>query len=87
VARRRRTGAAQIFEQHDHFVLLIGEARPRSAHTRALEAVELSGEIGAVAREPFQDAGSQEFGDELQLVGGEALQETAGLGFQGRIST
>ena len=79
------SGAAEEFEEEDHFVVLIG-AGGRGPHL--LETGDFAGEFGAGTgggAGSFEDTGAEVFGDELQLVGGEsghkAADSGAGSGF------
>jgi hypothetical protein len=73
-----QTAAAQILEQQDHLVIVqAGVLRPG-----LLESSEPLCQFGAratAAVRRFQDRGADELGDELQLVRGQAEQETTGF--------
>ena len=76
---------AQVFQQQDHLVLLVGSARG-AVCPRLLKARDSFGELRAIARavhRRIQNAGAQKFGDELQFVGGQPGQEAPGLDFSG----
>ena len=82
--RPRRAAAAQVLQQNDHLMFLVGGATRMATSRRLL-----------VARNPFsplcprsagtdgriENAGAQESSDELQLIRGQAPHETAGPGF------
>jgi len=73
--------AAQIFEQQDHLVVPIlgpaGAGRASKLELRNLLSQLSAGTAIFSAR--FEDTGSQEFGDKLELIEGQAIEETAGL--------
>ena len=81
---------AQVFEQQNHLVLLIGGAHPGAVCPRLLKARDSFGELGAIARavhRRIQNTGAQELGNELKFVGRQTGQEAPGLGFQRLIGT
>ena len=82
--------SAQVFEQQNHLVFLVGGAYSGAAPPRLLKARDSFGEFRAIARamqRRIQNTGAQELGDELKFVGRQAGQEAAGLRFQRLIGT
>jgi hypothetical protein len=76
---------AQVFEQQNHLVFLVGGARPGAVFPRLLKARDSFGEFGAIARafhRRIQNTGTQELGNELKFVGRQTGEEAPGLGFQ-----
>ena len=81
---------AQVFEQQDHLVFLVGGVRAGAVCPRLLEARDPFGDLRAIARavhRRIQNTGAQELGNELKFVGRQAGQEAPGLGFQRLIGT
>ena len=81
---------AQVFEQQNHLVFLVGRAHPGALCPRLLEARDSFGELRAIARavhRRVQNTGAQKLGNELKFVGRQAGQEAPGLGFQRLIGT
>jgi hypothetical protein len=82
--------SAQVLEQQDHFVFLVGGAQLGAVCPRLLKERDSFGELRAIARtvhRRIQDTGAQELGNELQFVGRQAGQEAPGPGFQRLIGT
>lgn len=83
IARIRRTAAAQILEQEDHFMIFVrGMTSVTAVRHLPIACNPLGplrpGRAGFAGR--VQNAGSQKFRDELQFVRGQALDETPGPG-------
>jgi hypothetical protein len=80
-------GAAEEFQEEDHLVILVGGA---GGGTVLLELGDTGGQFGAGAAGlpvGFEDAGAEVLGDELELVGGEAVDKAPGAGAAARFGT
>jgi hypothetical protein len=87
---RGRAAAAQILEQQNHLMFPVGGPSLAAAVGRLLVAGNALGPLcpGCARIAPqVENAGAQKLRDELQFVGGQALDETAGLGSMGTIGT
>ncbi len=85
-----RSYSAQVFEQQNHLVFLVGGAYSGAVPSRLLKARDSFGEFRAIARtmhRRIQNTGAQELGNELKFVGRQTGQEAAGLRFQRPIGT
>ena len=78
-------GAAEVFEQENHFVLLVVKGIPATRYSVccrpvpvALKLLDRFRQFGAAATAPpaaLQNASAQELGNVLQFVSGQTLQE------------
>src|SRR5260370_6233593 len=79
-----RSYSAQVFEQQNHLVFLVGVAYSGAVPSRLLKARDSFGEFRAIARtmhRRIQNTGAQELGNELKFVGRQTGQEAAELHF------